>query len=323
VTDRRGFVATLVGGLVAAAVKPAAAKTTRIGYLSLRSGPWFLDDAFRQGLRELGYVEGQNLVIEYRWADWKPDRAAALAAELVRLNVDVIVCIGGNVPALAAKKATNTIPIVFIGSDPVRAGLVTSLDRPGGNVTGVNILTIELNAKRLDLLKSAVPRAKSVAVLMNPTSVTGEAVRKELQGTAQALRVQLQVLQVRERQEIDEAFAAMARKRAEALLVVSDPMLFAQLERIVDLAARHRLPGIFEWREFAQAGGLMSYGTNIGDMYRRLATYVDKILKGAKPGDLPIEQPTKYELVINLKTAKTLSLTVPQSLLLRADEIIQ
>jgi putative ABC transport system substrate-binding protein len=323
VTDRRGFVATLVGGLVAAAVKRAAAKTTRIGYLSLRSGPWFLDDAFRQGLRDLGYVEGQNLAIEYRWADWKPDRASALAAELVRLNVDVIVCIGGNIPALAAKRATNTIPIVFIGSDPVRAGLVTSLDRPGGNVTGVNILTIELNAKRLDLLKSAVPRAKSVAVLMNPTSVTSAALRKELEGTAQALRVQLQVLQVRERQEIDDAFAAMARRRAEALLVVSDPMLFAQLERIVDLAARHRLPGIFEWREFAQAGGLMSYGTNIADMYRRLATYVDKILKGAKPSDLPIEQPTKYELVINLKTAKALGLTIPQPLLLRADEVIQ
>jgi putative ABC transport system substrate-binding protein len=323
--ERRAFVTgilALFAALLAAGAQPAG-RIYRIGYLSLRSGPSFLDEAFGQGLREMGYVEGQNLAIEYRWADWNPDRVSALAAELVRFNVDVIVATGGGASALAAMKATSTIPIIFSTGDPVSAGLVARLDRPGGNLTGINILTVELNAKRLDLLKEAIPTVSRVAVLVNPGNPTTKVTLKDLGGTARALRLKLQVLEVRERQEIGPAFAAMATERAQALLVVSDPMFFAQREQIVDLTAKHRLPGIFEWREFAEAGGLLSYGTNIAGVYRRLAGYVDKILKGAKPADLPVEQPTKFELVINLKTAKALGLTIPQSVLLRADEVIQ
>jgi putative tryptophan/tyrosine transport system substrate-binding protein len=319
--------ALLVLGLVAAPLavraQPMSGKTARIGYLSFRSGPSYFEEAFRQGLRELGYFEGQNIAIEYRWADFKHDRASTLAVELVRLNVNVIVSTGGPIPATAAKRATKTIPIVFTAGDPVGAGLVARLDRPGGNLTGVSILTTALNTKRLELLKEAVPRVSRVAVLANSANPATRGVLKDLEGAARGLRVKLDVLEVRERQGIDDAFAAIARAGAGALLVESDPMFETQRERIVDLAAKHRLPGIFEWREFAEAGGLLSYATNLTEMYRRLAIYVDKILKGAKPGDLPVEQPTKFELVVNLKTAKALGLTIPQSLLLRADEVIQ
>jgi len=314
---------TVVAAPLAVDAQPPAGKTTRIGYLSFRSGPAHLEEAFRQGLRELGYVEGHNLAIEYRWADFKPDRAATLAAELVSLKVDVIVSTGGPIPAKAAKKATKTIPIVFTVSDPVGLGLVARLDRPGGNLTGINILTVELNAKRLELLKDAVPGVSRVAVLANPANPATAEALEELQVAGRALRVKVQVLEARERQEIDTAFVAMARGRAEALLVMNDPMFLTQRERIVDLAAKHRLPGIFQFREFAEAGGLLSYAANLADIYRRLAYYVDKILKGAKPGELPVEQPTKFELVINLKTAKALGLTIPPSLRLRADELIQ
>jgi putative ABC transport system substrate-binding protein len=312
-----------VAAALAARAQPTPGKTARIGYLSFRSGPSYIDEAFRQGLRELGYFEGQNISVEYRWADFKPDRASTMAVELVRLNVNVIVSTGGAIPATAAKRATKTIPIVFTAGDPIGSGLVARLDRPGGNLTGVSVLTIELNTKRLGLLKEAVPSVSRVAVLANPANPATRGVLKDLEGAARGLRVKLHVLEVRERQGIDDAFAAIARERAGALLVVSDPMFQAQRERIVDLAAKHRLPGIFEWREFVEAGGLLSYATNLADMYRRLPIYVDKILKGAKPGDLPIEQPTKFVLVINLKTAKALGVTIPQSLLLRADEVIQ
>jgi putative ABC transport system substrate-binding protein len=311
----------LVAPLAAEAQQPA--KAARLGYLSPRSGPSYLDEAFRQGLRELGYVEGDNVLIEFRWADWKPDRTAAFAAELVRLKVDVIVATGGGVTALAAKQATPTIPIVFIVGDPLKSGVATRVDRPGGNLTGINLLTSDLNVKRLELLKGAVPRISRVAVLSNPVNPPTAGLLKELEGAARALRVNLRVLDARERQAIDEAFVVMARERVEALVVMSDPMFFAQRERIVDLAAKHRMPGIYEWREFAEAGGLLSYGANLADQYRRLATYVDKILKGAKPGDLPIEGPAKFDLVINMKTAKALGLTIPPSLLLRADQVIE
>ena len=327
---RRTLARVLVLGLVALPVAALAqqptGKTARIGYLSFGSGPsqTQTDEVFRQGLRELGYVEGHNITIEYRWAEFKPDRASTLAAELVRLKVDVIVSTGGPIPILAAKKATKTIPIVFTAGDPVRAGIVASLHRPGGNVTGINILAAELNVKRLGLLKDAVPGVSRVAVLANPAGATTAAeVLKELEGAARALRVKLHVPEARERQEIDVAFAAMARERAEALLVMTDPMFLAQRERIVDLAAKHRLPGIFERSEFAEAGGLLSYGANLADSYRRLATYVDKILKGTKPADLPVEQPTRFSLVVNLKTAKALSLTIPRSILLQADQVIE
>ena len=299
-------------------------KTARIGLLEGSSLPTRFE-AFRQGLRELGYVEGQNISVEYRWADWKPDRIPALAEELVRLKVDVIVSTGGGtVTPLAVKKAVKTIPVVFAtGGDPVSAGLVASLDRPGGNLTGVSLLTSELNEKRLELLTAAVPGVSRVAVLANPVNPGTARSLKGLEGAARTLKVKLQVLEARDPQAIDGAFAAMKRERAGALLVANDPMFFAQRERIVGLAAKSRLPGIFEWREFAEAGGLLSYGTSVADTYRRLASYVDKILKGAKPADLPVEQPTRFELVINLKTAKALGVTIPQSLMRRADEVIQ
>jgi putative ABC transport system substrate-binding protein len=325
----RALSALLVLGLLAAPLiaeaQQPSTKTARIGYVSLRSGPEPHDEAFRQGLRELGYVEGQNISVEYRWADWKPDRIPALAEELVRLKVDVIVSAGGGtVTVLAVKKATKTIPVVFVtGGDPVSTGLVASLARPGGNLTGVSFLTSELNAKRLELLKAAVPGVSRVAVLANPVNPGTAGWLKELEGAARALKVKLQVLEARDPQAIDGAFAAMKRERAGALLVRNDPMFFAQRERIVSLAAKSRLPGIFEWREFAEAGGLLSYGTSVADMYRRLASYVDKILKGAKPADLPVEQPTRFELVINAKTAKALGLTIPPSFVLRADHVIQ
>jgi putative ABC transport system substrate-binding protein len=308
---------------LAAQPQPSPGKTARIGYVALRAGPSFLEEAFRQGLHDLGYVEGQNIAIEYRWAAWQLDRVAVLTAELMHLNVDVIVSTGGTATALAVKQAAKTTPVVFAAGDPLGTGLVVRLDRPGGNVTGISLLTTELNAKRLELLKRAVPGVLHVAVLANPANPTTGAVLQELEGAAQALRMTLHVLEARAPQEIDEALVAMARERAEALLVVSDPMFFAQRDRIVALAAQHRLPGIFEWREFAEAGGLLSYGVNIADMYRRLASYVDKILKGATPGDLPVEQLTKFELVINLKTAQALGLTIPPTFLFLADEVIK
>jgi len=319
------IVALALGDLAAplAADAQQPAKVPRIGYLSPRPGPSPVDEAFRQGLRELGYAEGQTIAIEYRWANWGSDRLAAFAAELVRLKVEVIVSTGGNLAALAAKDATRMIPIVFTTADPVGLGLVPSLSRPGGNLTGINNMTAELNAKRLDLLKEAVPRASRVGVLANPGSHAYRTARRDLEAAARSLGVGLHFREVRGPNELDTAFAAMAKERVDTLLVVNDAMLSDQRDRIVDLAAKARLPGIYEWREFAEAGGLMSYGANSSEMYRGLAAYVVKILKGAKPADLPIEQPRKFELVVNLKTAKALRLTIPQAVLVRADEVIQ
>jgi putative ABC transport system substrate-binding protein len=322
--DRRAFIASAAGLLttpLAAETQPMPKKSL-IGYLSFRSGPSYLEEGFRQGLRELGYFEGQNIAIESRWADFKPDQASVLATELVRLKVDVLVSTGGNASAAAAQRATRTIPIVFTAANPVSTGLVASLNRPGGNMTGINVLTGELDGKRLDLLKEAVPAVSRVAVLANPANPVTAGALNNLEATARARRVKLHVLEVRERQGIDNAFAAMARARTQALLVVNDPMFLAQRERLVDLAAKHHFPGIFGFREYAEAGGLLSYDTNLADIYRRLAIYVDKLLKGAKPTDLPVEQPTKSELVINLKTAKALGLTIPPAVLARADEVI-
>jgi putative ABC transport system substrate-binding protein len=324
---RRALAFTLACGLLwmprAAEAEPPTGKTARIGYLGFQSGPSSLDEAFRQGLRELGYVEGKDIIIEYRWADHSAARASALAVELVRLKVDVIVSVGGPVPALAAKSATMTIPIVFEAGDAVRAGLVTTLARPGGNLTGVDHLVGELNPKRLELLKEAVPGLSHVGVLANPAHPPTARRLKEVEEAARALRVKLHVLEARGQQEIDAAFAAIARKRAEVLFVLTDPMFFTERKRIVDLVARHRLPSMFFAREFAEAGGLLSYSANFADARRRLATYVDKILKGAKPADLPVELPMKFEFVINLRTAKALGLTIPPALLLRADHVIK
>jgi putative ABC transport system substrate-binding protein len=266
-------------------------------------------------------------VIEYRDAEGKPERLPALAAELVALKVDVIVTGGGTTPALAAQQATKTIPIVFASApDPVTDGLVTSLARPGGNVTGSSNLNPELVGKCLEQLKQAVPGVSRVAVLRQP-GAAGERTDKEmLKGAdvaARALEVRLHVVEARGPADLDRAFSDMTRARAGALTVLPSAMFFSERRRLLDLAAKNRLPAVYPQREFVDAGGLMAYGPNLADLFRRAATYVDKILKGAKPGDLPVEQPTKFELVINLKTAKALGLTIPPSLLLRADQVIE
>jgi len=261
--NRRTFLCGFTLGTLAAPLageaQPPPTKTARIGYLSPRSGPSIQDEAFRQGMRELGYVEGQNISVEYRFGDWRSDRISVFAAELVRLKVDVIVASGGATWALTAKRATTTIPIVFIAGDSVGTGLVASLDRPGGNLTGVALLTDALNVKRLQFLTEAAPGVSRIAVLANPANATMGRVLKDLEAVAQTLRVTLQVLEARGPREIDDAFAAMTKKRAGALLVLNDPMLFAQRGRIVDLAMKSRVPAAYEWREFVEAGGFLSY----------------------------------------------------------------
>ena len=328
--ERRTFMAMLTGRIVVAPFATEAqqaAKIARIGYLTLNLAPNpHLREAFRQGLRDLAYVEGRNVVIEYRDAEGKLERLPALAAELVALKVDVIVA-GGLPQALAAKQATRTLPIVFTAvADPVTDGLVTSLARPGGNVTGLSSLAPELVGKRLEQLTQAVPGVSRVAALWQPGAY-GERTDKDLlkraDVAARALGVRLQVVEARGPADFDRAFSDMTRARAGALTVLPSTMFSNERRRLVDLAAKNRLPAVYPWREFVDAGGLMAYGSNLADLLRRAATYVDKILKGAKPGDLPVEQPTKFELVINLKTAKALGLTIPQSLLGRADEVIQ
>jgi putative ABC transport system substrate-binding protein len=328
---RREFIALLSGAAAAwplGASAQQAAKVPRIGYLtaSLAANPHLLE-AFRHGLRDLGYVEGRNVVIEYRDAEGKYDRLPALAADLVALKVDVIV-VTGTPHALAAKQATSTIPIVVaIAADPVQSGLVTSLARPGaGNVTGLSLLAPELVGKSLELLKQAVPEFSRAAALWHPGDY-GERTEKDMlraaDAAARALGVRLQVVETRGPEDFDRAFSDMTRARAGALTVLASNMLLNERRRLVDLAAKNRLPAMYPLREFVDAGGLMAYGPDLADVFRRAATYVDKILKGAKPADLPVEQPTKFELVINLKSAKALGLTVPPSLLAQADEVIE
>jgi putative ABC transport system substrate-binding protein len=325
--NRRAFVAGCLGLLAAplAAGAQSAGKVYRIGWLANDRDPPG-DEAFQQGLRELGWIEGQNLLIEYRFADGKPERLPALAAELVALKVDVVVA--PNTPAaLAAKHATRTLPIVFIGAgDPVTSGLVTTLARPGGNVTGLSVLSTELVGKWLELLKQAVPGVSRVAALWQPGAMderTDKDMQEGAEVAAQALGVRLQFVEARGPADFDRAFSDMTKARVGALTVRPAPMFISERRRLVDLAAKNRLPAVYAWREFVDAGGLMAYGPNLSDLYRRAATYVDKILKGAKPGDLPVEQPTKFELVLNLKTAGALGLTMPPAVLARADEIIQ
>ena len=327
-TTRRQFLRTVSVGLLAApfafeAQQPG--RVPRIGFLSVTSPsdrPPLLD-AFRQGLRELRWVEGQNIVIDYRYAEGRVDRLPDLAAELVRLKVDLIVS-GGTQGVTAAKNATETIPIVMIAvRDSVGTGLIASLARPGGNVTGVSgSAGLEIVAKQLELLKETVPKIRRVAILSNPANAYHQLAIREVNVAARSLGVQLQLLEARGPNEFDGAFAAMAKERVGALLVLSDAIFGSHRTRLADLAARSRLPAAYGNRESVEGGGLMSYGPSFLDLHRRAATYVDKILKGAKPADLPVEQPTTFELVINLKTAKALGLTIPQSLLQRADEVI-
>ncbi len=301
-------------------------KVFRIGYLAnvppTDPGASRLWDAFLQGLREFGYVEGQNIVIERRYSEGRYERLPALAAELVRLKVDVIVA-GGTPTPHAAKRATSTIPIVMTNHpDPVEGGLVASLARPGGNVTGLSFVAPDLVGKQLQLLQEAVPRISRVGVLSNPTNPIHALYLSEAEVAARSLRVRLHILEARAPSEFAGAFSAMTKESAVALVVLSDPMFFGERTRIAELAAKSRLPMMAAQREHAEAGGLLAYGASLRENYRRAAAYVDKVLKGAKPGDLPIEQPAKFEFVVNLKTARALGLTIPQSVLLRADEVI-
>ena len=328
---RREFITLLGGAAVGwpvAANAQQAAKVARIGYLStnLASSPHH-HEAFRQGLRDLGYVEGHNVVIEYRDAEGEVERHPALAAELVALKVDVIVVAGSTLTARTAKQATSTLPIIFIAvGDPVGSGLVTSLARPGGNVTGLSNIGPELIGKCLELLKQAVPGVDRVAVLWVPGAL-GERTDKDMLKGAEvaerALGVQLQFVDARGAENFDRAFSDITRARAGALTVLPSARLLREHRRLVELAAKNRLPAVYPTREFVDAGGLMAYGANLADLYRRAATYVDKVLKGAKPADLPVEQPTKFELVINLKTAKALGLAIPTNFIARADEVIE
>ena len=325
--DRRVFVAgtgavLLSAPLVAGAQQ--AGKVWRIGVLSPgpSTGP-FSSAPLQQSLRELGYVEGVNLAVEWRNAEGKTERFDDLAADLVRLRVDVIVAI---VPGatLAAKRSTASIPIVMVNTpDPVQLGLVVSLGRPGGNVTGTTTLSADLSSKQLELLKEAVPRAMRIAVLWNPNNPWHPLAVKGAEAAARSLAVQLQIVEARSAEEFERAFEAMTRKRAGAVLVLADPLTSFHRTRLAELAIKRHLPGMFGTRAYAEAGGLMSYWAHQADLDRRVASYVDRILKGAKPADLPIEQPTKFEFVINLKTAKALGLTIPPSLLGRADAVIQ
>ena len=328
--NRRGLgivVAALC--LLLAAPLPAeaqqAAKVARIGYLGGVSAVPQIYEAFLQGLQHLGYVAGRNVVIEYRDPEGKYEQLPALAAELVALKVDVIV-VSGTRMALAAKQATNTIPIVFVTVDPVTSGLVSSLARPGGNLTGLASLIPDLVGKCLELLNQAVPRVSRVAVLWPPGALGERTEKNMLTGAdeaGRALGVRLQFVEARRPADLDRAFSEMTRGRVGALAVLPSTILVRERRRLVDLAAKNRLPAIYTQTEFADAGGLMAYGPNAADLHRRAATYVDKILKGAQPADLPVEQPTKFELVINLKTAKALGMTIPPSLLARADQVIE
>jgi putative tryptophan/tyrosine transport system substrate-binding protein len=325
---RREFITLLSGAatlpLTARAQQPAMPV---IGFLHPASPEGLADRlrGFRQGLKDTGYVEGENVVIEYRWAENQIDRLPELAAELVRRQVAVITTTAGIATALVAKAATTTIPIVFsVAEDPVRLGLVASLARPGGNLTGINVFIVELAAKRLELLRELVPAATRVAVLVNPTNAANtETTLRDVEAAARALGLQIQVLNASTSREIDAAFATLVRERADALFVGPDSFFTSRRVQLVHLATRHAVPATYALRDYIEAGGLMSYGINIADAFRHVGVYTGRILKGAKPADLPVVQSSKFELVINAQTARMLGLTVPPSLLAHADEVIE
>ena len=308
---------------VSAEAQQPAREVPRIGILFIgdRNQPHL--EAFKQGLRERGYIEGKNIAIEYRYAEGKINRLPLLAAELVKLKVDVIVTTA-EMGARAARQATKTTPIVVTtGADLVKSGLAESLAKPGGNVTGLSVLEEDLSGKRLDILKEAFPKMKRVAYLWNPSAVLANPSFDQAKAIAQAVTLQLRSYEVYTLAEIEKAFADMSKARPDALFVPLSPLMTLNSKRIVELALEQRLPGMYPTNQFAEEGGLMTYGPRIGDMYRRAATYVDKVLKGAKAGDLPVEQPTKFEFVINLKTAKQIGVTIPPNVLVRADKVIR
>jgi putative ABC transport system substrate-binding protein len=322
---------TLLGGAVGAAW-PVVARGQQpampvVGFLNSTLPELFVERlrGFRQGLKDTGYVEGENVAIEYRWAENRIDLLPVLLAEFVRRRVAVIAATGGSAPALAAKAATTTIPIVFgVGEDPVKTGLVTSLSRPGGNMTGINFFSAEVVAKRLELLRELIPGVIRVAVLVNPSNAAQtETVLKDMHAAGLAMGLQLQIFNASTSREIDAAFALLIHERPDALFVAPEPLFFARRVQLSNLAARHMLPATFPVRDNAEAGGLMSYGTDISHAYRQVGVYVGRILKGAKPSDMPVVQADKFELVINSQTARLLGLTVPASLLARADEVIE
>ena len=325
--DRRTFIGSVAGGILAV---PLAARAQQpampvVGLLHSASPNAAQVAAFRQGLSEAGFVEGQSVAIEYRWAEGRFDRLPELATDLVRRRVSVIATPGNTTAALAAKAATGTIPIVFgVSEDPVKFGLVASLARPGGNATGINYLTTEIVAKRLGLLRELLPRAARVAVLLNPANVTNtQTTLREVETGARAMALQIQTFNASTSSEIDSAFAALVRWRPDAVFVAPDSFYNTRREQLSKLAARHAIPAVYAVRNYVEAGGLMSYGPDIAEMFHRVGAYTGKILSGKKPEDLPVEQVTKLELVVNLKTAKALGLTIPLSLLLRADDVIQ
>ena len=325
---RRQFISALGGTVVA---WPLAARAQQpampvIGLLHPGSSSEFVDfvAAFRKGLSQTGFVEGQNLAIEYRWADNHYERLPALAADLVRHQVAVIAAIGGAASAKAAKAATTTIPIIFIAAgDPVKDDLVSSLSRPGGNLTGLSLLNLAVAGKRLELLHELIPKATLVDVLVNPANPQTAPELEQLDAAARSLRLQARVHNASNTDELLTAYAALVQDKAAALLVVSDPLFTSQRNEMVALAARHAIPTVYQYREFATAGGLMSYGTNLVDAYRQSGVYTGKVLKGIKPADLPVEQVTKFEMIVNLRAARALGLEVPTSILLSADEVIE
>ena len=325
---RRDFIA-LIGGAAAWPLPARAQQQPTMPVVGILGGHTSAEwtpfiSAFNVGLKEIGFVEGQNVRIEYRWAEGNYDRLPMLAADLVRSRVATIAAVGGVNSALAAKAATEEIPIIFLtGRDPVELGFVKSFNRPGGNLTGINLQNAELEPKRLDLLRELVPNASTIAILINPDNKNHQSRVDAMGAAVRAGRQQVVVVGAAADRDFEPAFATLAQRRADALIVSPDPFLDSHRETLVSLTARHAIPAMYQWREFVQAGGLVSYGTSLADAHRQLGNYTGKILQGTKPGDLPVSQPTRFELLINLKTAKTLGLTVPTSILLLADEVME